>query len=498
VRDAHAAWCLTLGERTFSVLRGSGRSQWFDRIEAELSNLRGALGWLEMQDRLEDAVDLAMGLFFFFHTRGYHSEAFSLYRRFLDHPRVVPRTRTRAKTLLGHGILIEMRGGAQQGLEEMLEAVDIFRELGDTVLTGLTLVNIANAFQHLSDFDRAEQANREVIAIGRETHDAWLLKAGLHNLGVVLSERGQVDRAIPLFEETLALDRELGNVYGIELGLQNLAWASLAREDFERAESLLREALAILAGLGHQSDIAHAKVLLAMVHRARGDYTGALVQLGEALVTAQRIDDKASIAKALLALGDIARLQGDPAGAMERFREGITLSHHIGKRSTIAEGLEGIAGVAVLTRDMTLAARLLGAADALLETIGASRPAGARTADYDRHRKAAEHGMGVDAFTDARQAGHALSPDEAVAEALAFTPGVDATPSPNDRGDVQLSRRETEVLQHMASGMSNQQIADALFVSHRTVTTHVASIMAKLDAPSRTAAVVQAIRRRLV
>ncbi|MDQ3654065.1 MAG: response regulator transcription factor, partial [Chloroflexota bacterium] len=57
-----------------------------------------------------------------------------------------------------------------------------------------------------------------------------------------------------------------------------------------------------------------------------------------------------------------------------------------------------------------------------------------------------------------------------------------------------LSPRELDVLRLMANGQTNQQIADALFLSRRTVTSHVTSILAKLDLSSRTAAVSFAIR----
>jgi NarL family two-component system response regulator LiaR len=50
----------------------------------------------------------------------------------------------------------------------------------------------------------------------------------------------------------------------------------------------------------------------------------------------------------------------------------------------------------------------------------------------------------------------------------------------------------------MAKGLSNREIADALFVSHRTVTTHVTNILTKLNVDSRTAAVSFAIRSGLV
>jgi DNA-binding NarL/FixJ family response regulator len=55
-----------------------------------------------------------------------------------------------------------------------------------------------------------------------------------------------------------------------------------------------------------------------------------------------------------------------------------------------------------------------------------------------------------------------------------------------------LSVREIEVLQLMAKGLSNQQIADRLFVSLSTVKTHCSSIYVKLDVKRRTGAVEKA------
>jgi DNA-binding NarL/FixJ family response regulator len=61
-----------------------------------------------------------------------------------------------------------------------------------------------------------------------------------------------------------------------------------------------------------------------------------------------------------------------------------------------------------------------------------------------------------------------------------------------------LSDREIEVLDLIAEGLSNKLIAYQLSISEHTVKTHVASILAKLGATSRTEAVSQAIRRGLV
>lgn len=58
-----------------------------------------------------------------------------------------------------------------------------------------------------------------------------------------------------------------------------------------------------------------------------------------------------------------------------------------------------------------------------------------------------------------------------------------------------LTERETEILQQMALGKTNQEIADELYLSERTVRTHVTNILAKLGLSNRTQAVLYALRQ---
>lgn len=61
-----------------------------------------------------------------------------------------------------------------------------------------------------------------------------------------------------------------------------------------------------------------------------------------------------------------------------------------------------------------------------------------------------------------------------------------------------ISSREYEVLELMAAGLSNQDIADRLFVSTSTVKTHVSNVLAKLDASRRTEAIAKAKEMRII
>jgi DNA-binding NarL/FixJ family response regulator len=91
------------------------------------------------------------------------------------------------------------------------------------------------------------------------------------------------------------------------------------------------------------------------------------------------------------------------------------------------------------------------------------------------------------AATKARRAGRLLRAAEACYREMGT-----AAPSP-----CRLTPREVEVLRLIAEGQTDGEIADALAVSRRTVTTHVTGILGKLDVPSRSAAVAYGVRHGL-
>jgi len=73
---------------------------------------------------------------------------------------------------------------------------------------------------------------------------------------------------------------------------------------------------------------------------------------------------------------------------------------------------------------------------------------------------------------------------------LGVRPGTIPTPRTSGR----LTEREREVLRLLAEGLSNQQIADRLFLSKRTVEHHVGNILAKVGVASRAEALAYAVR----
>jgi DNA-binding NarL/FixJ family response regulator len=72
------------------------------------------------------------------------------------------------------------------------------------------------------------------------------------------------------------------------------------------------------------------------------------------------------------------------------------------------------------------------------------------------------------------------------------------TPRLADDMEAPLTRRESEVLQHLAHGLTNKEIAQALGISYETVKEHVQHILRKVGVTDRTQAAVWAVRKGLV
>ena len=106
--------------------------------------------------------------------------------------------------------------------------------------------------------------------------------------------------------------------------------------------------------------------------------------------------------------------------------------------------------------------------------------------------------LGATGFDRAYAAGARMSRGNALEEALRYTPPC-VVPNPEPSGQlVDLSAREREVLVHMANGLSNQQIADMLVISPKTVERHRANLLAKLGLRDRLELTRYAIRVGLI
>ena len=271
------------------------------------------------------------------------------------------------------------------------------------------------------------------------------------------------------------------------------------QEDLADARAQYTAALSISEELPPSYPLAQHLAAMALaslgaVACAEGELDEALAFSNEALAIWLERGDPWGQGIAVFNLAEIAARRGEYALAAKHYRESISLNLEAGDRAGIGDAMAGLAFVAAHMHTPKRAARLLGASEAIKAMAGSS-VATLIPADRKEIIDTAQRALGAEAFATERAAGAALGLDEALSECA--KPLVASAGDESDSG-IGLSARELEILNLIADGHTNREIADRMSVSLRTVTTHTANAYNKLGVSSRTAAVAAARRRGLL
>jgi non-specific serine/threonine protein kinase len=313
--------------------------------------------------------------------------------------------------------------------------------------------------------------------------------------------QGDFAPAIALAEASLSLWRDLGDPAGKARAVNLLAIVAHALGDYPRATARYEEALALRRGLGDRLGVANVLSNLGGALYYWGELDRADEVLAEAVALARESESAYEVAGALFFRAGIARARGDIALAAALCQESLTLKWQLGARRFVAEYLRPLVGIWAAAGEPARAARLAGAEAALREAIDTPVDPPEELARYEQDVAAARAALGEAPFAAAEAEGRVLPLEEAVAEALAPIPAVptatDMVTAAASRPPHGLSAREMEVLRLVAEGLPDHAIADALFISRRTVTTHVSNIFAKLGLDSRAAVAAYAVRHGL-
>jgi predicted ATPase/DNA-binding CsgD family transcriptional regulator/transcriptional regulator with XRE-family HTH domain len=234
-----------------------------------------------------------------------------------------------------------------------------------------------------------------------------------------------------------------------------------------------------------------------MVPFREGNYGEAESILDEGYTLSRAAGDRFSRYIVLYDMSRLAQARGELGKAVQLFQEGFTFSLEVGDRANMAYCLEGLASVAVMHHDPHLAARLLGRAETLFEA------AGARVYTYRPDSSLRESTLASvraqlepDVFAFEWREGAQMSFDDLLDLALplgdtgrrAEEPAIQVDNGGPDtalRSTYGLTRRELEILRLLMNHYSYREISDELFISPRTVGTHVTSINRKMGVSSR-------------
>lgn len=330
---------------------------------------------------------------------------------------------------------------------------------------------------HLTEGRRRLATLLGALPSGEDVRPKALWVAGYLALG-----QTDVEAAAPLLQESLDVatksgDRESAAFATQYLGLHRLFVGDLqgAAEHLEHAFEMQRESGERAAAFT-LSDLAVTVMVGGDIGRAGGLYE-------RALAMTEQGGDPWTRSHCLWGLGVATWLQGDGARAEQAEKEALRLVGELDERTGIALCLEALAWISASRGDFERSARLQGAALSVWESIPRRLPE-----PFQKHAKRCEHvsrrAIGSARHTQLFDEGSRLDRAAAVAVGLEQKKQQRKT-TRAERGSAVLTRRELEVADLVANGMSDREIAAQLVIAQRTAESHVQHILTKLGFKSR-------------
>jgi predicted ATPase/class 3 adenylate cyclase/DNA-binding CsgD family transcriptional regulator len=370
---------------------------------------------------------------------------------------------------------IVARAAAEEGRDLANALGDRFHSRRCRHRLGLALLMQGDLRESIAQFG-------EVIIEADAAHDVLSRVGSLFNQAQVLAYHGDTSAARATIEAAFETVSELGEF------MEGFAYAVVAIIGLAAGEvaAATDASEAAWQRLSAQGDLGAINLNpLAEVALARGD-----------LVAARRwVDDAVSVMKgwhlatALTTGARVAIAQGELDRAEHDAHEALTVAETTGSHMAVPDILECLAALAGTAGAHRQAARHFGAADTLRQRTGTARYK-IHDADYHASVAVVRDAMGENDFEDAWAQGAAMSIDEAIAYAQR---GRGERKRPTS-GWGSLTPTERDVVRLVSEGLANKDIATRLFISPRTVQTHLTHVYTKLGLTSRVQLVQEASR----
>jgi predicted ATPase/DNA-binding CsgD family transcriptional regulator len=333
---------------------------------------------------------------------------------------------------------------------------------------------------HLAEGRRSME--RALSARGSIAMTASARAKALFVAGMMANYQGEHLSAEPLVQESLRLFKELEDKVGTAYALSNAGYVALGRGRYQQAIAVIEEAADLFLEEGEKWGAAIELGFLAVAWRNQGDHERAKRLAERGLAISREIGERQATTSALYTLALLAQSEGKDERTRNLFEEGLRLSAELGNEADVAHCLKGLASMYGAEGKLVRAARLWGAEEALLEKLEDS--VYTYVPDRALHRSqvaAARSQLDEAAWAAAWTEGRMMSLDQAVEYALEPAPD----PTAPETYLAGLSAREVDVLRLVATGLTNAEVAERLFLSSRTVDWHMGSIYRKLEIHSR-------------
>jgi DNA-binding CsgD family transcriptional regulator len=310
--------------------------------------------------------------------------------------------------------------------------------------------------------------------------------AALGTLGLVRTMQGYQSAAEPVVAEALDLAQRAGDVPATAFALDAQGLGAFFGGDHRRAEPLLTESLALyesrpdVRGDLHCAVRVHLGMLLCFDGRTREGQR----YFDDVRRRCEQVGERWMLSYAVFGQGLVAVTEERYADAIELARASLCLKRDFEDSVGTPLAVELLGWAEAGAGSAARCAVLIGAASVLWRAFGQQLYGSAQwMARRERFALRARSELGNAAYEAGTRRGASMG----MPELLDFALEQSAPRIPDGEAELVavLSPREREVAGHLAAGLTNRQIAEALVLSHRTVEGHVEHILQKLRLQNR-------------
>jgi predicted ATPase/DNA-binding SARP family transcriptional activator len=251
----------------------------FPFLDAELDNLRAALGWTAAAGEVELEVRLAVAARWYWVMKGHLSEGRHVFEGVLERTADAPRE-VRARALVHAAIFPFRQGDTRVSAAWLQESLDLYRALGDEEGIARATAELGGVAISELELDRAAALYEECLPLLRSQGNASRLAVALGNLGTIADMRGDPATAVRYHADAIEAARRASDADGAAVSLHNLGRSELALGRSEQALDALRESFAIAQRLGYREVTAYCLSGFAELATLDGDATRAAMLLG--------------------------------------------------------------------------------------------------------------------------------------------------------------------------------------------------------------------------
>lgn len=544
IERAYVAYYLGMMKRLEGGIKLRRQIVSLDTIFTDFENVRSA--WqLAVQQGQYDALGGAVeSLQLFADMRGRYNEVVTLLHSTVEHFLRAPQPEQEAALHRIQARLVRLVVLGNLRIDFDLRAVidvcvSAARQQGSQLELGFALMTSAIVAVWEVDRDHAGSLAEprtlfeESYEIFRALGDLFYQGEALIWLGVGACYSSDGERGIHQIEQSLILRREIGDRNGIAWISQNLSEISLANLDYVGCERHARQALELMREIGSLKGILQSMFKLSMTTMLRGSLEEARTlaeELRDRADEANNLDGKMLAAGLLSFLISVMDENYEEGAAMADRNHAISLEPFFATNDVGAHWGRAVAhcglgdfeavrqsydslywdrlddpGMATVCMAVEAAAQTYeGELERAVELLGAAfhQPVWVsgwlqRWALAARLRTDLESRLGKAAFQAAWERG-AASDVETVIRSILDKDAPQPRPAASPGLLEPLSDREREVLELIADGLSNRDIAERLVLSVGTVKVHTRNIYGKLHVNSRTQAIAQATRYNLL